>query len=197
MSTRTVSPSKYPNLARKALREGKKHDQRSNRKYVPRTYQQDRFAKPESKFTALLRKTYEEIYNDLEPEMRDRDQIIDTVLDMVDTDAAFRGRVREITRELDPDMRDADQIRDTVMEEARSELSTIANAVEAKNAGTRTATWREQHAVSPNLARKALQEGANRFKTVNKRRMARGKRPLGGGQPGDKPGHPFRGNQYS
>jgi len=30
-----------------------------------------------------------------------------------------------------------------------------------------------------------------------KRREVRGKKPLGGGQVGDKPGHPFRGNQYS
>lgn len=36
-----------------------------------------------------------------------------------------------------------------------------------------------------------------RLASINKRRATQGKRPLGGGVVGDKPGHPFRGNQYS
>jgi len=35
-----------------------------------------------------------------------------------------------------------------------------------------------------------------RLQRINERRIARGK-PALGGQVGDKPGHPFRGNQYS
>lgn len=37
---------------------------------------------------------------------------------------------------------------------------------------------------------------AGRIAAVNKRRVARGKKPLTGGHAGDKLGHPFRGNQY-
>lgn len=41
-----------------------------------------------------------------------------------------------------------------------------------------------------------VQRRVGRVEAINKRRASQGRPPLGG-HPGDRPGHPFRGNQYS